>query len=114
MVNWWSLAAEVTQEVFGENGGHAGNNETAYVQAVVPEHVHPEWFDKDMATTNAAGTSWYAVPVPSSILLYEKDQGYPTFDMDQAKEYFNKVNHRVAELIEDIIGKWDKAGLYRK
>ena len=42
VINWWSLADDITKEVFGENGGHAGNNETAYVQAVVPDHIHPE------------------------------------------------------------------------
>ena len=114
VINWWSLAAEETKEVFGENGGHAGNNETAYVQAIVPEHVHPEWYSKDMTTPYPPGSSWYAVPFPSSIGLYEKGQGYPTFDKKQAEEYFRKVNDRVAELIEDVIAKWDKAGLYRE
>ena len=114
VINWWSLAAEETQEVFGENGGHAGNNETAYVQAIVPEHVHPEWYSNDMATPFPIGSSWYAVPFPSSIGLYETGQGYPTFDKKQADEYFKKVNDRVAKLIEDVIAKWDKAGLYRE
>lgn len=113
VVNWWSLTGDDTQAVFGEDGGHAGNNETAYIQAVYPQHIHPERFDKDMATPNADGSSWYAIPVPSSIGLYKKDQGYPTFSQKQAREYFQKVNIRVAELIEDILKKWDKAGLYR-
>jgi len=43
------------------------------------------------------------VPVTSTILLYEKGQGYPTFDPAQAKEYFSKVNDRVAELVLDTI-----------
>ncbi len=42
VTNWWSVASEITLEVFGEDGGHAGNNESAYVQAIVPESVHPE------------------------------------------------------------------------
>lgn len=113
LINWWSLVAEETQEVFGENGGHAGNNETAYVQAIVPQAVHPDWYSEDMATPYPSGSSWYAAPFPSSIGLYEEGQGYPTFDEKQAKEYFQKVNNRVAELIEDVIAKWDKAGLYR-
>jgi len=113
VVNWWSLTSDDTQSVFGEDGGHAGNNETAYIQAVYPQFIHPERFDKDMATPNSIGTSWYAVPVPSTIGLYKKGQGYPTFDQDQAQEYFRKVNTRVVELIEDILKKWDKAGLYR-
>jgi creatinine amidohydrolase len=113
VVNWWSLASEDTFAVFDQNGGHAGNNETAYMQAVVPEHIHPEQYDPEMAVVNPAGNAWYAVPVAASILLYEKGQGYPTFDRKQAEEYFRRVNDRVANLIEEIIRKWDKAGLYR-
>jgi len=112
-VNWWSLAAEDTREIFGENGGHAGNNETAYIQAIVPQHIHPEWYDKEMAMPYPAGKSWHAVPFPSSIGLYEKGQGFPTFDKKQAKIYFKRVNDSVAKLIEEVIIKWDKAKLYR-
>lgn len=113
VVNWWALASEDTFAVFDQNGGHAGNNETAYIQAVVPEHIHPEQYDPEMAVVNPVGGSWYAVPVAASILLYEKGQGYPTFDRKQAEEYFRRVNDRVTGLIEEIIRKWDKASLYR-
>lgn len=113
VINWWSVAADDIFAVFNENGGHAGNNETAYIQAIVPQHVHPERYSRDMATPYPERSSWHAVPFPSSIGLYEKDQGYPTFDEKQAKAYFERVNKRVAELIEDVIQKWDRAGLYR-
>jgi creatinine amidohydrolase len=113
VVNWWTLADDITKAVFKQNGGHAGNNETAYVQAVVPEHIHPERYKAEMASPNAPSGAYYAVPVTSSIGLYEKGQGYPTFDAGQAREYFRKVNDRVAELILDTIGKWDLAGVYK-
>lgn len=113
VINWWSLASEETFSVFNENGGHAGNNETAYIQAIVPEHIHPERYSKEMATAYPERSSWHAVPFPSSIGLYEKGQGYPTFNEKQAQEYFKRVNERVAKLIEDVIRKWDLAGLYR-
>ncbi len=113
VVNWWSLASEDTKAVFGENGGHAGNNETAYVQAIVPDHIHPERYSDEMATAYPQGTSWYAVPFPSSIGLYEDGQGFPTFNTDQAKAYFEKVNNRVAGLVEAVVKKWDLAKLYR-
>lgn len=113
VINWWSLASEDTFAVFGENGGHAGNNETAYVQAIVPDHIHPEWYDKNMATPYPSGTSWSAYPFPSSIGLYEAGQGYPSFDAEQAEEYYKRVNKRVEELILEVMEKWDLAGLYR-
>jgi creatinine amidohydrolase len=114
VINWWTLADDITKAVFKQNGGHAGNNETAYVQAFLPEFIHPERYKPEMATPNPAPSgAYYAVPVQSTILLYEKGQGYPTFDAGQAKEYFRKVNDRVAELILDTVKKWDLAGVYK-
>jgi creatinine amidohydrolase len=67
-----------------------------------------------MAATGATPAgAWTAVPTPTTIILYEAGQGYPTFREDQAKEYFRKVNDRVAELILDTIAKWDQAGVYK-
>ncbi len=111
VTNWWSATSPVTFEVFGENGGHAGNNETAYVQAIVPEHIHPERYDPEMASARPAGIS--AFPSPSSIVLYEPGQGYPTFDADQAATYFQRVNEEMALIIERTIAQWDLAGLFR-
>lgn len=114
VVNWWTLADDLTKAVFGENGGHAGNNETAYVQAVVPDHIHPERYNPAMAGPNPSPAGAYlAVPVQSTILLYEKGQGFPNFDPAKAKEYFRKVNDRVAELIQDTIRRWDLHGVYK-
>lgn len=113
VVNWWTLADDITKAVFKQNGGHAGNNETAYIQAFLPDSVHPERYKPEMASPNAPAGATYAAPVASTILLYEKGQGTPTFDAAQAREYFRKVNDRVAELVLDTIKKWDLAGVYR-
>ncbi len=111
VINWWSLASDETKEVFGEDGGHAGNNETGYIQAVDPSLVHPERYKDDMATAYPTAGTWSAVPFPSSIGLYQKGQGYPKFDQKKADEYFKKVNDKVANLIIDVVRKWDMAGL---
>jgi creatinine amidohydrolase len=113
VVNWWTLADDITKAVFKQNGGHAGNNETAYIQAFLPDSIHPERYKPEMAAPIAPAGAYYAAPVASTILLYEKGQGYPTFDAAQAKEYFRKVNDRVAELVLDTIKKWDLAGVYK-
>jgi len=112
VLNWWSLCGDVTHEVFGENGGHAGNNETAYIQAIDPALVHPERYRPEMALAypNPPG-AWSAYPSPAAIGLYEAGQGYPTFDAAQAEEYFRKVNAKVEALIRDTIHRWDEAGL---
>jgi creatinine amidohydrolase len=64
-----------------------------------------------MATANPAAGTWSAYPNPSSIGLYKAGEGYPTFNLAKAKEYYAKVNDKMAALIEDVIKKWDMAGL---
>ncbi|NVJ85744.1 MAG: creatininase family protein [Algoriphagus sp.] len=111
VINWWSYASDVTLEVFKEDGGHAGLNETAYIQAIDPTLVHKERYNPNQATAYPKQGTWSAVPFPSSIGLYQEGQGYPNFDEEQAKEYFEKVNAKVLKLIQDTIKKWDLAGL---
>jgi creatinine amidohydrolase len=112
LVNWWSLASDVTQEVFGEDGGHAGINETAFVQAINPKLVHKELYTgKDMATANPAPGAWSAVPFPSSITLYKPGQGWPKdFDQKKADDYYKKVVAKVDALVKDTLRKWKLAG----
>ena len=111
VVNWWSYAADVTQEVFKENGGHAGLNENAFIQAIDPSLIHQERYSDDLATAYPANGSWSATPFPSSIILYQKGEGYVKFDQQKAEEYFTKVTDKMANLIVEIKTKWDKAGL---
>ena len=111
VINWWSFASDETKEVFGEDGGHAGLNETAFIQAIDPKLVHKDRYNDDPATAYPPSGTWSAVPFPSSIGLYQKGQGYPKFDQTKAELYYKKVTDKMAGLITDTIRKWDKAGL---
>jgi creatinine amidohydrolase len=114
VINWWSYASDVTLSVFGEDGGHAGWNETAFIQAIDPKLVHKERYSDELATPNAAPGTYSAYPAPSSIGLYKEGQGYVKFDQAKADEYFAKVTQKVAKLIIDTRRKWDIAGLFEK
>jgi creatinine amidohydrolase len=112
VINWWSCCSDVVQEVFGEDGGHAGNTETAYMIAVDPTLVDEKRYTgSEMATAIPAPNTWSAYPFPSSILLYTEGEGLPKFDVAKAKTYFTKVNEKIASLIGETIKKWDLAGL---
>ena len=111
-VNWWSYCSDVVREVYGEDGGHAGNTETAVMTAVEPELVKKDRYTgPEMATTIPAANTWSAYPFPSSILLYKEGEGLPMFDEAKARIYFEKVNRKIAALITDTIAKWDLAQL---
>lgn len=111
-VNWWSYCSDVVQDVYGEDGGHAGNSETAYMMVVDPATVDKaRYTGAGMATEIPASNTWSAYPFPSSILLYKEGEGLPVFDVAKAKDYVSKVNDKVTRLIKETIRKWDAAGL---
>jgi len=111
VINWWSFASDETKEVFGEDGGHAGWNETAFIQAIDKTLVHPERYTPELATAYPAPGTWSAVPFPSSIGLYQKGQGYPRFDQPKADLYYKKVTDKISNLIIETVRKWDMAGV---
>jgi creatinine amidohydrolase len=110
VINWWSYASDVTQDVFGQDGGHAGWNETAFIQAIDPKLVHAERYKDEMAIPNPAPGSYAAYPFPATIGLYKAGQGYVKFDQAKADQYFAGVSKKVAKLIIDTRKRWDEAG----
>jgi creatinine amidohydrolase len=110
-IDWWGACSDAAQEVFGNPGGHAGENETAFIQAINPKLVHKDRYSDVMTTPNSAPGTWSATPFPSSIGLYKAGQGMPhDFDQRKADEYFKRVNACVANLVKDTLRKWQMAG----
>lgn len=112
VVNWWSLTTDLSVEILGNQGGHAGLNETAFIQATDPSLLRRERYTgQDMATANPAPGAWAAVPFPSSITLYQPGAGWPTdFDLAKAQRYQRAVIARVEELVRTTIANWKRAG----
>lgn len=111
VINWWNYTLDITKDVYGESGGHAGNNETGYMITIMPERILSEKYNKELASPYPPKGTWTAFPFPSSIGLYEPGQGYPDFDKNKAKMFREKVNNKIINLINDVIDKWNKAGL---
>lgn len=112
VVNWWAYCSDVTLKIFGEDGGHAGWNETAFVQAIDKSLVHPERYSDKMATPRPSAGTWTAYPFPSSIILYQPNQGYPKFDQARADAYFRAVVDKMSDLVKATITKWDDAKIF--
>ena len=111
VVNWWAACSDAAQQTFGNPGGHAGENETAFIQAIDPKLVKKDLYDQMTVTPNAPPGAWAATPTPSSIGLYQAGSGAPTdFDQAKADEYFRRVNACVAALVKDTLRKWEQAG----
>jgi creatinine amidohydrolase len=112
VVNWWSYCSDITLKIFGEDGGHAGWNETAMIQAIDPRLVQRQRYSDALATPRAAPGSWTAYPFPSSIILYQAGQGYVKFDQAKADAYRQAVIEKMTALAADTIRKWDEAGIF--
>lgn len=111
VVNWWSTCSDAAVEVFGNTGGHAGENETAFIQAINPKLVAKERYSAVTTTPAPAAGTWSATPFPSPIILYKPGEGAPRdFDQKKADAYFRKVNACVAALVKDTLRKWSAAG----
>ena len=112
VINWWAYCSDVTLKVFGEDGGHAGWNENAFIQAIDPKLVHQERYSDALATPRPPQGAWSAYPFPSPIILYQPGQGYVRFDQAKADEYFKAVVDKVTELVRETVAKWDRAGIF--
>lgn len=112
VVNWWAYCSDVTLKVFGEDGGHAGWNENAFIQAIDPKLVHPERYKDAMATPRPPAGTWTAYPFPSSIILYQPNQGYVKFDQAKADAYHKAVVAKMTALAKETVAKWDEAGIF--
>jgi len=106
VIHWWEMCESLTVEHYGEQGGHAGLNETAMVQAIDESLVDKSLYDKEMAYYFRPGADVY--PVPGSILLYKENEGYPDFDADKARQFQRKVFKKIEEFIRYILNRWDK------
>ncbi len=109
VINWWSATAEVTEEVYGERGGHAGLNENAALIAVAPEAVHPDLYGPEQAIAYNT-EAWRAYPFPAAIGLYVEGEGYLDFDREKAERYFRRVKEEVREIVADVIARWEASG----
>jgi creatinine amidohydrolase len=109
VINWWSATADVTAEVFGEQGGHAGLNENAAMMVVAPDAVHPELYRREQATP-FNNDAWRAYPFPTAIGLYVEGEGYLDFDREKAERYFRRVEEEVLAIVSEVIEKWEAGG----
>jgi creatinine amidohydrolase len=112
VVNWWAACPDATLRVFGEDGGHAGWNETAFTQATHPHLVRRERHDPSLEMPRPPAGSWAAFPFPAPVILYQPGQGSVKFDAQKAKQYYQAVIDCMTDLVRGTIERWDRMNLY--
>ena len=113
VTNWWAVCSDVTLKVFGEDGGHAGWNETAFNQAIDPSVVRREMDPKALEMPRQPAGTWTAFPYPAPIILYQPGQGSVRFDEAKAKQYYAAVVEKMTEHVKEIIARWDRTKVFR-
>jgi creatinine amidohydrolase len=110
VIHWWLLCAEVTKEVYGGEGGHAGCDETGYVMAIDPLLAERNRYSEDLVYEHQTAADVY--PYPGSIGIYnDRGEGRPDFDVEKGKLYRGKVREKVLDFVRYILMQWDKNGL---
>ena len=107
VIHWWILCSEVTKEVFGQSGGHAGVDETACILAIDKSLVSKQKYNRNLAYTMKEGV--YSVPAPGTILLYQEGEGYPDFDEKKAQIYLDRVSQKVKGVLKEVFQKWENS-----
>lgn len=113
VTNWWAICSGITLKTFGEDGGHAGWNETAFIQAIDRNLVKSGLYGKELELARPAPTAWTAFPFPAPVILYQEGQGSVRFDQAKADAYFAAVVEKMAGLVTETIARWDRARIYQ-
>jgi creatinine amidohydrolase len=109
VVHWWLLCGEVTKEVYGGEGGHAGIDETGYVMSIDPSLADKSYYTEHLVHEHKIGADVY--PYPGSIGIYnDRGEGRPDFDAEKGTVFAGKVKEKVLEFVSYVLSQWDKNG----
>ena len=109
VLDWWTLAYPVCEDVYGQSGGHAGCDETGYVMAIRPETIHPELYKKAMVFNASPAASLY--PYPGPVITYKPGEGAPVFDAAKARQYRDGAIARVLDYCRSVLSQWQEMGI---
>ncbi|RSN75925.1 MAG: hypothetical protein DSO07_10630 [Thermoproteota archaeon] len=105
VVNWWIYGEELSKEMFGSVGGHAGTEETAAIIAIDKSLVREEEELSDQVYYTVRGLD--PVPAPGSILIYDKEDRAYIPDAETSRKFVQELVSRMAEELKKIIKGWD-------
>jgi len=102
IVHWWLLCSKITEEHFGQTGGHAGLDETAMIQSIDENLVRWELLDKPVKG-QAYKNGFDVIPFPAPIIYYKEGEGKPENNKDKSDKYYKKVKEEVLKTFQKAI-----------
>lgn len=107
-IEWWYMCNEARLKVYGagggEEGGHAGLEETAMMLGLCPEGVHKDLFDPKIVSTFPY--KFRAVPATGTVLS-PPGAVDPNFDQKLGEKFTEEMIELISKLTLDVFQKWD-------
>jgi len=113
MVEWWKVAFNVVNEVYGakaQQSGHGDLEEAALVMSSNPKLIDREMYEKlGKDNVGRAGTDegFYMVPAWATTRYPEAGTGYLDFDVAKAKLYTEKKADYIATIFLEAVKRWE-------
>ncbi|MCS7102717.1 MAG: creatininase family protein [Candidatus Korarchaeum sp.] len=105
MVMWWDLARELTEEVFGGSGGHAGVDETAMVLAINKLLVKGNMEEEEIYRLRSG---IQAVPLPGPILAYDDKFVKAIPGDEKVADFVERLVERISSEVMRVLEGWDR------
>ena len=108
LIEWWYDIDDLREKHLKRIGGHGGADETACIVAVEPDLVEPDRFDEKQVAFFSR--SYFAYPVPGSMIIYDEGDWSLNLDKADCSAFFDAVAAKVAGTIRNVIAGWDACG----
>lgn len=120
VVDWWKVAFNVTNEVYGvkaQQPGHGDLEEAALVMAYDPRLVDRDMYEKlGKDNVGAAGVEdgIALMPAWATSRYPEQGLGYLNFDVQKAKAYAQKKADYIAGVFLEAVKRWEMMEEWKK
>jgi creatinine amidohydrolase len=120
VVDWWTMAFNIVQEVYGapaQQSGHGDMEEAALVLAMNPKLVDREMYEKlgkDNVGSAGVEAGFFMLPAWATSRYPAKGLGYLDFDLAKAKAYADKKAAVIGDTFLEAVKRWEMMEGWKK
>ncbi len=104
IIHWWIYGEEISREILGSVGGHAGTEETAAIMAIDDSLVRTQDL-REQIYLYRKGIE--PIPAPGSILLYDENDSVEIPSRESAERFMMEVVSRISDEVRRVMKGWD-------
>ena len=104
VLHWWLMAPDLSREVFGAEGYHGAQEETAGVIVAAPDLVKADALRGLKGFAYVPGV--YCLPFPRPVSLKVEGEGLPDADYAKASLYMERMEERCYAVITAAFNGW--------